>query len=125
MRRLLVLFAMLPLGGLAQLQLFQFDGTTEAAVSSLYQLPPAAPGDNVITRFRAFNTGLAAVTFQSLSIAGEAFQVSAAPSLPYVIASGSFAEFDVLFSPDAVGSSFCSSPIALAESVPGTTKLLL
>jgi hypothetical protein len=58
----------------------------------------------VITRFRAFNTGLAAVTFQSLSIAGEAFQVSAAPSLPYVIAPGSFAEFDVLFSPDAVGS---------------------
>jgi hypothetical protein len=103
MRRLLFLFALLPPGALAQLQLFEFDGTTEAPVSSLYQLPPAAPGDNVITRFRAFNTGVAAVTFQNLSIAGEAFQISAAPSLPYVIAPGSFAEFKVLFSPDAVG----------------------
>lgn len=104
MRLLLSLLAFLPVAASAQLQLFEFDGTTETPVTSLYQLASAAPGDNVVTRFRAFNNTPAAITFQNLSIAGEGFEISAAPSLPYVIAPTAFAEFKVTFSPDAVGS---------------------
>jgi hypothetical protein len=104
MHRLLAVLAFLPVSAFAQLQLFEFNGTTETPVTNLYQVPPAAPGDNVIIRFRVFNTGAGAVTFQTLSLAGEAFIISTAPSLPYVIAPGSFAEFDITFSPFAVGS---------------------
>jgi hypothetical protein len=104
MRRLLVFLALLPVSAVAQLQLFEFDGTTETPVANLYQLAPAAPGDNVVTRFRVFNNGPGAATFQSLSLAGEGFEITAVPSLPYIIAPGSFAEFRVTFSPDAVGS---------------------
>ncbi|HLH00047.1 MAG TPA: choice-of-anchor D domain-containing protein [Bryobacteraceae bacterium] len=101
--RLLLLLASVPLAGLAQIQVVQFDGTTETAVGSLYNVGSVAPGDTLLTRFRVRNTGAGAATLQTLSLAGSGFQFAAAPSLPYVIAPGSEAEFKVNFTPTTTG----------------------
>ncbi len=103
MLRKLVLLGCLSLPASAQLQLFQFDGTTETPVVGVYQVPGAAPGDTLETRFRVRNPGSGPATLQTLSIAGQGFRISATPTLPYVIASGQFADFKVTFSPDAPG----------------------
>ena len=86
MIRTLLLATLLPLSALAQLQLFQFDGTTEKAVGQLYDVGTGAPGDNIETRFRVRNAGSGPVTIQNLSIAGASFRFSAQPSLPYIVA---------------------------------------
>jgi len=101
---LLGIVALFPVSAFAQLQLFEFDGTTETPVTSLLQVPPVASGDTVIIRFRLFNNGLGAATFSNLGLSGQDFLITSAPSIPYVIAPGSFAEFRVTFSPDAIGS---------------------
>ncbi len=102
MLRALLLLAGLPLAAWAQLQVFEFDGANENAVNGLYQVPDTALGDTTTTRFRVFNTGSGAATLQNLTIAGDGFQISAAPSVPYVIAPTTFAEFTVAFSPTIV-----------------------
>lgn len=104
MIRAIILAALLPVAALAQIQLFQFDGTTETPVGSLYQLPTSAPGDNTETRFRVRNNGTGPVTLQTLSVAGTNFRISSQPTLPYIIASGQFTDFKVMFSPTAIGS---------------------
>ncbi|HEX6896085.1 MAG TPA: choice-of-anchor D domain-containing protein [Bryobacteraceae bacterium] len=101
--RLLLLLASFPLGAVAQIQVVQFDGTTENPVGSVYNVGSATPGDTLQTRFRARNTGVSAVTFQTLSLAGSGFQIAAAPSLPYIIAPGSEAEFKINFAPATTG----------------------
>src|SRR5579863_3331141 len=98
---LLATLAILPWSALAQIQVFQFDGTTETAVGSLCNVGPATPGDTLETRFRVRNIGSGPATFQTLGFTDAAgvhpsqdgFQIAAAPSLPYIIAPGNFAEF--------------------------------
>lgn len=100
----------LPLGALlcapvfAQLQLLQFDGATETPLSQLYQVPNAAPGDNIETRFHVRNFGAGSVSVTNLSVSGVAFRISSQPSLPYILAPGAFVEFKVVFAPVATGS---------------------
>jgi hypothetical protein len=104
MRRAFVFASLLPLSALAQIQLFQFDGATENPVGSTFDVGSAAAGDTVETRFRVRNTGTGPATFQTLSLAGEGFQISTAPSLPYILAPASEAEFRVAFHPQVTGS---------------------
>ena len=103
--RLFTALAILPLSAIAQIQVFQFDGTTETPVASLYSVGSAVPGDTLETRFRVRNEGTGPATLQTLSLSGSGFQIvpASAPSLPYVIAPGNFAEFRVDFTPTTLG----------------------
>lgn len=102
--RTLLLASLLPLAGFAQIQLFQFDGTSENPVGSTFDVGSAAPGDTLVTRIRVRNTGTGPATFETLSLAGVGFQISTAPILPYILAPDSEAEFRVAFSPPVTGS---------------------
>lgn len=101
--RLLWLAYLLPLSAAAQIQLFQFDGVNDNPVGALYNVGAAATGDTITTRFHVKNIGTGPQTFQTLSLSGEGFTISSAPSLPYIIAPGSEAEFDVAFNPASTG----------------------
>ncbi len=100
--RLLLTLSLFPLSALAQIQVFQFNGTTETAVGGLFNVGSATPGDTLDTRFRVRNIGAGPATFQTLSLAGSGFQIVAQPSLPYIIAPGSEAEFRVDFTPATI-----------------------
>ncbi len=107
--RILLFAALLPLSALAQLQVFFFDGATETAVGAVVNVGTASPGDTVEVRFRVRNIGTGPATLTTLSLAGDGFSISAAPSLPYIIAPytgspASEAEFRVAFSPTDVAS---------------------
>jgi hypothetical protein len=102
--RMLLFAALLPLSALAQIQVFLFDGAKETAVGAVVNVGTASPGDTVEVRFRVRNIGTGPATLTTLSLAGEGFSISAAPSLPYIIAPytgspASEAEFRVVFSP--------------------------
>ncbi len=98
-----VLFALPAFG---QLQLFQVEGVKETPVASVYQVPAAAPGDSLETRFRVRNQGTGAIALQSLSLSGTGIKIvtASAPSLPYTIAPAAFVDFRFVFSPDTLGS---------------------
>ncbi len=107
-RRTLLFSLLLPLSALAQLQVFQFDGTNDTPVSSLVKVGTAAPGDTLKTRFHVRNIGAAPASFTNLGLSGQGFTIVTAPSLPYILAPyvglASEAEFDVDFSPSNTGS---------------------
>lgn len=102
--RALLVASLLPLSALAQIQLVQFNGTTEAPVGSSFSVGSAAPGDTVETRFRVVNAGVAAATLQTLALSGQGFSLTDLPQLPYIIAPGFEVEFRVDFSPAIIGS---------------------
>jgi hypothetical protein len=106
--RALFFASLLPLSALAQLQVFEFDGTTDTAVASLVNVGTAAPGDTLETRFHVRNVGLGPATFSTLSLAGQGFSIISAPSLPYILAPyvglASEAEFKIAFTPGSIGS---------------------
>ena len=102
--RVLLFASLLPLSALAQIQIYQFDGATEKSVAASYDVGAATPGDTIETRFRVRNMGNGPAVFQTLSLSGQGFRISAAPSLPYTIAPGNEAEFRVVFSPTVTGS---------------------
>lgn len=107
--RVLLFAALGPLSALAQLQVFQFDGTNETAVGSLFNVGSASPGDSLQTRFRVRNVGTGPATLTALGLAGDGFSFSNVPSLPYIIApytgsAVSEVEFDVAFSPPGIAS---------------------
>lgn len=102
--RLFLAACLLAAPALAQVQLFQWNGTAETPVGSIYQLAPVSPGDAPTVEFHLRNTGTGAATFQTLSVAGANFKIVATQTLPFVIAPGAYAGFIVGFSPDAVGS---------------------
>jgi hypothetical protein len=111
MTRFALLFSLLlPLPALAQLQIFEFDGTTDTPITdgALVNVGTAAPGDTVKARFHVRNTGQGPATFETLALAGQGFTILSAPSLPYILAPyiglASEAEFDVAFSPTIIGS---------------------
>jgi Abnormal spindle-like microcephaly-assoc'd, ASPM-SPD-2-Hydin len=101
--RILLFASLLPLSALAQLQVFQFDGTNYAPVGPIFDVGTVAPGDTLETRFRLRNTSSAPIVLQTLSLAGEGFSIQSAPSLPYTLAPyagpASEAEIDTDFSP--------------------------
>ena len=101
--RLLLTLALLPLPALAQIQVYEYNGSTETPVNGVYNVGSATSGDTIATRFRVRNAGSSPATLQTLSLAGIGFQITAAPSLPYIIAPGSEAEFDVSFAPTTIG----------------------
>lgn len=106
--RAVVFATILPLSALAQLQVFEFDGTNDTAVGQLVNVGTAAPGDTVATRFHVRNTGAGPVVLQTLSLSGQGFTIASAPSLPYTLAPyvglASEAEVDIDFSPATTGS---------------------
>lgn len=109
MRACLLIFAtLLPLSALAQLQVFQFDGTNDTPVGSLVNVGAAAPGDTLKTRFHVRNIGSGSSALTTLSLAGQGFSFASAPSLPYTLAPytgpASEVEFDIDFTPSIAGS---------------------
>jgi hypothetical protein len=107
--RVFLFAVMAPLSALAQLQVFQFDGTNQTAVGSIFNVGAASPGDSVTTRFLVRNVGTGPATLTTLGLAGDGFSFSNVPSLPYIIApytgsAVSEVEFDVAFSPTDVAS---------------------
>ena len=101
--RILVFASLLPLSALAQLQVFQFDGTNYTPVGAVANVGSASPGDTLRTRFRVRNMGNGPAILQTLSLSGEGFSIQSAPSIPYTLAPyagpPSEAEIDVAFSP--------------------------
>jgi hypothetical protein len=102
------LAALLPLSALAQLEVYEFNGTTDTAVGALVNVGTAAPGDTIVTRFHVRNTGSGPAVLQTLSLAGAGFTIQSAPSLPYTLAPyvglASEAEIDIDFSPTIIAS---------------------
>lgn len=101
--RILLFASLLPLSALAQLQVFQFDGTNYTAVGPVFNVGMAAPGDTIITRFRVRNMSAGPVVLQHLALSGEDFDIQSAPSIPYTLSPyvgpASEAEIDTQFSP--------------------------
>jgi hypothetical protein len=102
--RVLLFAAIVPLSAVAQLQVFQLQGTNEIAVGAVFNVGTASPGDMVTTRFLVRNIGTGAATLQTLGLAGSGFSFSTVPSLPYILApyTGSpvsEVEFDIVFNP--------------------------
>ncbi|MBX9600396.1 MAG: choice-of-anchor D domain-containing protein [Bryobacteraceae bacterium] len=95
---------LLPACAFAQLQLATLEGTQERSVGGTLALGSVAAGDVRETRFRVRNTGVAAVNWTTLRVGGDRFALGNIPTLPYVIAPGSFADFSVRFSPALPGS---------------------
>jgi hypothetical protein len=110
--RVVLLFALfaalLPFSALAQLQVYEFNGTTDTAVGALVNVGTAAPGDTIVTRFHVRNTSSGPVVLQTVSLAGDGFTIQSLPSLPYTLSPyvgpASEAEIDVDFSPTIVAS---------------------
>ncbi len=105
----IALFAfLLPLAAMAQLQVFEFDGTNDTPVGALLNVGTAAPGDTLETRFHVRNIGAGPATLTTLALSGQGFSIISAPTLPYILAPyvgpASEAEVDVNFSPATIGS---------------------
>jgi hypothetical protein len=104
--RIFLLAAFLPLSALAQLQVFQFDGTNYTAAGPVVNVGTTGPGDTIITRFRVRNMGGGPVVLQMLSLSGEGFSIQSAPSLPYTLSPyvgpASETEIDTNFTPTII-----------------------
>ena len=101
--RLVLIAALLPLASFGQLQLFLFDGTTETPLGVTYDAGTVAPGDTLELRFRVRNMSTGAVNLQTISIAGVGFKITAAPSLPYILAPGNPADVRTTLTPTGTG----------------------
>src|SRR5258708_7079514 len=101
-RRAILAAALLPIGAFGQLQLLQFNGTTETPVGATYDAGTAAPGDTLDSRFRIKHLGAASATVQTIAVAGTGFKLSP-PLLPYTLATQAEVEFHVSFSPPGSG----------------------
>jgi hypothetical protein len=92
----------------AELQVFQFNGTTDTAVGAVLNVGTASPGDTILTRFHVRNTGSGPVVLQTISLSGEGFTIVSLPSLPYTLSPyvglASEAEIDIDFSATAIAS---------------------
>ena len=73
--RILWLASLLPLSALAQLQVFQFDGTNYTPVAAVANVGSASPGDTLRARFRLRNMGNGPAILQTLSLSGEGFSI--------------------------------------------------
>jgi Abnormal spindle-like microcephaly-assoc'd, ASPM-SPD-2-Hydin len=106
--RTLLFSLLLPLSALAQLEVFQFNGTIDTPVAALVNVGTAAPGDTLETRFHVRNIGSGPASLTNLTLSGQGFTIVSAPSLPYILAPYvglvSEAEIDVDFNPPGTGS---------------------
>jgi hypothetical protein len=106
--RLLLFVALLPLSALAQIQVYEYDGTNDTPVGPVVNVGTAAPGDTIVARFHVRNNGNGPIVLQTLSLAGDGFTIAAAPSLPFTLAPyvgpASEAEIDIDFSPTIIAS---------------------
>ncbi len=100
--RTLLFALLLPLSALAQIQVFELNGTTQTPVGSSLPFGAAAPGDTIEIQFRVHNAGSQSVPL-AVSLSGDgAFTIQCIPS-PYVppVAESAFC---VDFTPTAWGS---------------------
>src|SRR5579884_1135176 len=126
-RRMLLLAALAPVAALAQLQLYQFDGTTETPVNGSCNMGSAGPGDTIATRFRIRNLSMAAVVVNTIGVTGSGFTLSGQPLLPNTVAPQNAIDFRVSFTATTLGSftgsmSFNGVTTSLrASAIPGPT----
>jgi hypothetical protein len=99
-----LLFLLLSSASFAQLQMFTFDGATERPVTGITDLGSIPAADSREVRFRARNNGAAAVSLQTIALAGQGFSITSTPSLPFVVAPTNFAEVRVRFTALGLGS---------------------
>jgi Abnormal spindle-like microcephaly-assoc'd, ASPM-SPD-2-Hydin len=101
-----LLVALLPLSALGQLQVFDFNGTTDTPVVGTLDIGTASAGTTIATRFHVRNVGEGPAVLQTISLAGGGFTITSSPSLPYILApytAGSAEpEIDVAFSPTII-----------------------
>lgn len=100
--RALFFAALLPLSALAQLQVFEFDGTNDTPVGTVVNL---GAGE---TRFHVRNTGSAPAAIDTILLSGYDFAIQSEPSLPYTlppyVGLASEAEIDIDFTPTIAAS---------------------
>ncbi len=103
-----LLVALLPVSALAQLQVFDFNGTIDTPVVGTLDVGTTAAGTTIATRFHIRNNGSGPAVLNTVLLAGAGFTITASPSLPYILApytAGSAEpEIDVAFSPTLVAS---------------------
>lgn len=92
-----------PLADTPVFQLFLVEAGAEKPVGSSFTMPPAAPGDSSVARFRVRNTGTIAVVITRLSIDPGPFKTFDQFFPPRTIAPGDFADFWVRFAPEVPG----------------------
>jgi hypothetical protein len=101
--RAILATALLPIGAFAQLQLYQFNGTTETPVGATYDAGSAVSGDTLDIRFRIKNLSAGSATVQTLKVDGTGFTL-AGLLLPYTLATQAEVDVHVSFSPTGSGS---------------------
>ena len=103
-----LLAVLLPVSALAQLQVLDFNGTTDTPVVGTLDVGTTSAGTTINTRFHVRNTGSGPAVLDTVLLAGAGFTITASPSLPYILApytAGSAEpEIDVAFSPTIVAS---------------------
>jgi hypothetical protein len=105
--RLLCLLALAPGMLEAQVVLYSLNGIAPSPLGAVYGYGQVAAGDSMIVRFRALNTGTAAVTITCLSVTnttGAGFSIVNSSSTPFVVAAGQPMDFFVGFSATAITS---------------------
>jgi hypothetical protein len=117
MWRIPLFLLLLPATASAQLQLFTYDGTTEKPVTAITDLGSVPNGDSVEVRFRLRNNGASSVALQTVSLAGQGFSITSAPSLPFIVAPANFTEVRVRFSPSGIGSYSASFAANTAQTL--------
>lgn len=124
----LALFAFaLPLA--AQLQVFSLQTTPPSLAGASVNLGAAPAKDITEFRFRAFNSGAAAVPLQTIAVNGAGFSLSS-PLLPVSLAAAQSYDFSVRFTPTGEGSYSASltvntfTTLLRATAVPGPSVLL-
>ena len=116
-RRLSLLCLLTPFLASAQLQLFTFDGSTEKAVTAIADFGTVAAGDAHEVRFHARNNTSAAIALQSISLSGQGFTLSSAPSLPFIVAPTNFTEIRVTFQAPATGTYSATFAVNSAQTM--------
>ena len=112
-----------PLSAHAQLSLFSVNGTTETPVGTSYQVGSIATGDSKDTRFRARNSSSSPINVTRIAISGSGFSIIQTPSVPFVVAPGSFQDIYVHFTGITVAS--YSANFQIVYSAGSTSVLLL
>ena len=88
----------------AQLSVVVYDGRVEMAAPAIYDFGSVGSGITKDARFRARNTGVAAIVLTKLTLSGAGFTLIGPPSIPYTLAPGNFVEFPVRFTAGAPAS---------------------
>ncbi|MBC7925383.1 MAG: choice-of-anchor D domain-containing protein [Bryobacteraceae bacterium] len=105
MRFVLLLALLLPAIASAQLQLFLAPtGGEEKLVNAIHDMGSVAVAESSSVRFRLRNQGQSAVTLTALYAAGSGFNMTGAPTVPFLVAAGMNVDFTIRFSPPNAGS---------------------